>query len=204
MAYSYRSYQSPTSIWVIIVLNLVLFMATMLFPELTRFLWLQPASFFSAPWTILTSMFAHSGFGHIFANMLTLFFFGTYLSRLVGEKRFLVVYFCGGILGGVFVILLAILGYLFSIHWLGSPLVPVVGASGAIYALGGALTVLMPRLRVFIFPLPVPLPLWAVVIGGFVILSFMPGIAWQAHLGGLVFGLLAGFFFRRKKGYPVY
>lgn len=73
----------------------------------------------------------------------------------------------------------------------------VVGASGAIYAVSGALTVMRPNLRVFIFPIPVPIPLWVAVIGGLLIIS--PGVAWQAHLGGLVFGLIAGYFFRRKE-----
>jgi membrane associated rhomboid family serine protease len=58
-----------------------------------------------------------------------------------------------------------------------------------------------PRLRVFIFPIPAPLPLWAAVIGGFLILSFFPGVAWQAHLGGLVLGLAAGYFFRKRERY---
>jgi len=60
---------------------------------------------------------------------------------------------------------------------------------------------MMPRLRVFIFPIPVPLPLWVAVIGGFVILSFLPYIAWQAHLGGLLFGLGAGYLFKQGRRY---
>ena len=79
-----------------------------------------------------------------------------------------------------------------------------VGASGAIFALGGALAVMRPRLKVFVFPVPVPVPLWAAVIGGFFIISLLPGIAWQAHLGGLVFGLIAGYFFRRRERYLSY
>ena len=192
MVYSYRRYQSSTAIWVLIVLNLLLFVLSIPFPGLIYLMGLQPASFLSAPWTIVTTMFMHSGFGHIFANMLTLFFFGAFLTRLIEEKRFLIVYFLGGIVGSL------------SFVWLAPPYSVAVGASGAIYAVGGVLTVLMPRLRVFVFPIPVPLPLWAVVIGGFVIVSFVPGIAWQAHLGGLVFGLLAGLYFRRRRRYPVY
>jgi membrane associated rhomboid family serine protease len=62
------------------------------------------------------------------------------------------------------------------------------------------LVVLMPRLRVLLYFI-VPLPLWVVVIVFFIIFSFLPGIAWQAHLGGLVFGLIAGYFFRRRARY---
>ena len=80
--------------------------------------------------------------------------------------------------------------------------ISVVGASGAIFALGGALALLTPRLRVFVFPIPVPMPLWVAVIGGFVIISFAPGIAWQGHLGGLVTGLLAGLVLRRRVRTP--
>jgi len=193
---AYRSYQGfrLTPIWVIIGLNLLLFIATLIAPVLIRLLGLQPGDFPDRSWTILTSMFMHSGFGHILANMLTLFFFGRFLSRLVGDGRFLIVYFGGGILGSILFILLA------------PPFSVAVGASGAVFALGGALTVLVPRLRVFIFPIPVPIPLWVAVIGGFVILSFaslsfLPFIAWQAHLGGLIVGLVAGYFFRRSRRY---
>ena len=78
------------------------------------------------------------------------------------------------------------------------PISLAIGASGAVFAIGGALTVLRPSIKVFIFPIPAPLPLWVAVIGGFVILSFMPNIAWEAHLGGLLFGLGVGYFFKKK------
>ena len=84
---------------------------------------------------------------------------------------------------------------------LGEPLSVAVGASGAIFALGGALAVMRPKLRVVIFPIPVPLPLWIAVIGGFIILSLLPFVAWQAHLGGLIIGFIAGYIFRRKERY---
>jgi len=168
---------------------LLLFIATWIVPGLIFLLGLQPASFLDRPWAIVTNLFMHAGLWHILANMLTLYFFGTYLSRLIGESKFLIVYFGGGILGNVLFILLA------------PPLSVAVGASGAVFALGGVLTVMRPKLRVFIFPIPVPLPLWTAVIGGFIILSFMPYIAWQAHLGGLIVGLIAGYFFRKKERY---
>jgi len=190
----YRSYQNfkMTPIWVLIAINLLLFIATLIVPQLILLLGLQPSSLLSRPWTVVTNLFVHGGLWHIMANMLTLYFFGAYLYRLVGKSRFLIVYFCGGILGNILFILLAL------------PFSIAVGASGAIFALGGALAVIRPKLRVFVFPIPLPIPLWLAVIGGFLIISFLPGIAWQAHLGGLVFGLVAGYFFRKREHLSFY
>jgi len=182
---SYRGY-SLTPIWVIMTISLAVFLAIIINHQVILFLGFQAAGFLERPWTIVTNLFTHSGLWHLLANMLTLYFFGSYLIRLIGTRNFLIIYFLGGILGNVFFMLLA------------SPFSIAIGASGAIFALGGVLTILTPRLRVFVFPIPVPLPLWAAIIGGFLILSFFPGIAWQGHLGGLVFGLMAGLFLRRR------
>jgi membrane associated rhomboid family serine protease len=187
MRYRSLSADKLTHIWVIMIINLLVFISTLVYGKLVYLFGLQPATFLAQPWTIITSMFTHAGVWHILVNMLTLYFYGSFLSQLIGARKFLIIYFCGGILGNIFYLLLA--PNIFSI---------AIGASGAIFALGGALAVLTPRLRVYMFPIPVPMPLWAAIIGGFVILSIVPGIAWQAHLGGLVFGLIAGYYFRRK------
>ncbi|MBI2287697.1 MAG: rhomboid family intramembrane serine protease [Chloroflexi bacterium] len=189
----YRSYRDFDlgPIGFLIVANLIVFLATSVRPQLIRLLGLQPASFLEMPWTMLTNLFVHAGMWHIFTNMLTLYFFGSYLISLVGEKRFFIIYFLGGIAGNIVYLLLA------------SPFSIAVGASGAVFAVAGALTVMKPRLPVFIFPIPVPIHLWVAVIGGFVLLSFSPLVAWQAHLGGLVFGLITGYFAQRK-GYRFY
>ncbi|MDP2729744.1 MAG: rhomboid family intramembrane serine protease [Dehalococcoidales bacterium] len=175
----------------LIVVNLLLWLATSIRPDLFLNLFgLSWRSFLAQPWTIVTSMFIHAplpSIGHILANMLTLYFFGSYLARLVGERNFLIVYFLGGLLGNIFFLLMAPHSYL------------AIGASGAIFAVAGALTVLRPKSTVFIFPIPVPVPLWIAVIGGFLLLSFFPGVAWQAHFGGLVLGLMAGYIFRRRR-----
>jgi len=188
-AMRYRRYQrfNLNPIWIIIAINSFMFVATSVSPRLTSLLGLMPAIFLSQTWTIVTSLFIHSGLWHLLANMMTLYFFGSYFPRLVGDSKFLVVYFSGGILGNILYILL------------GEPLSIAVGASGAIFALGGALAMMRPKLRVFIFPIPIPLPLSIAVIGGFIILSFVPFVAWQAHLGGLIVGLISGYIFRRKE-----
>ncbi len=187
----YRTYRGPklTPLWVIIGVNILLYFATFIAPQLRLFFGLMPALFLDRPWTILTSMFIHAGLWHVMANMFTLFFFGQNIISLVGENRFFAVYFGGGILGGILYVLLA------------SPFSIAVGASGAVFAIGGALAMLRPRTKVIIFPIPAPIPLWAAIVGGFLILSFFPGIAWQAHLGGMIVGLIAGYIFRRRERY---
>ncbi len=191
MAYkvTFRNYRgfSLGPIGFLIVTNLILYIATSINPHLIDLFGLYPAGFLVRPWTIVTNLFIHIDIWHILANMLTLYFFGSYLIRLIGERNFLIIYFVGGILGNI---LYMLLGPSFSV---------AVGASGAVFAVGGALTVMRPKLRVFIIPIPVPLPLWVAVIGGFLVISFFPHVAWQAHLGGLVFGLATAYFFRRRE-----
>jgi membrane associated rhomboid family serine protease len=123
--------------------------------------------------------------------MLALYFFGEFLYQIVGERKFFLIYFLGGICGGLFFVLFA--------YALGPGLqfVPAVGASGAVYALGGALAVLRPNARVMIFPFPVPIPLWLAVVIGLLLVA--QGVAWQAHLGGALFGALMGLMFLRQK-----
>jgi len=124
--------------------------------------------------------------------MITLYFFGTYLSTLVGERYFLITYFIGGLLGNAFLLIYELYAPG------GDPYVIGIGASGAIFAVGGALAVLRPMTRVYLF-FVIPLPLWVGVIGGFLIMSLIPNVSWQAHLGGLVLGLIAGYFFRERQ-----
>lgn len=195
MSYSYGRYQGfrmDLILW-LITINLLVFIGANLAAimgrvSLVSLLGVQRASLSSQPWTIVTAMFLHVSFWHILANMLTLHFFGRYLVQLVGSRKFLWVYLIGGVMGNIFFVVIA------------SPFATAIGASGAIFAAGGALAVLRPKTPVFIFPIPAPIPLIGAVIGGFIILSFFPGIAWEAHLGGLVVGLIAGYFFRRSEG----
>ena len=182
------------AVWFLIGINLILFVATTFNDDLFWRLGLQPGDVSEEPWTIVTSMFIHDGFFHIFGNMITLYFFGTYLCALVGDGKFLITYFLGGLLGNALCILYALYA-----PWVDSnfaPYVTYIGASGAVFAVGGALAVLRPNAKVIIFPIPAPLPLWIAVIGGFLIISLFPNVAWQAHLGGLVLGLIAGLIFR--------
>ena len=192
-----REYRTPnpTGVLIVIFVNVLVFIATSLKSDLIYDLHLVPATFTSEPWTIVTSLFVHADLYHILGNMVTLYFFGTYLTMLVGETKFLATYLLGGLLGNVFYILYALYA-----PW-GDSYIGVVGASGAVFAIGGALAVLRPNLKVLVFFI-IPMPLWAAVIGGFLLLTLISAglnIAWEAHLGGLVLGLIAGFLFRNNK-----
>jgi len=197
---SYRRSDNIVPVLVIIILCFVAYIATiaagMMGHDLIQLLGLQTATFLQHPWTIVTNLFMHGNIWHILFNMITLYFFGTFLIRLVGTRDFLLIYFLGGIAGNLVFMLFAYFNILTSVFSI------VIGASGAIFALGGALAVLTPKLRVFVFPIPVPMPLWVAVIGGFVLMIFVGGVAWQGHLGGLVFGLLAGLVLRRSVHTP--
>jgi|TARA_B100002003_G_C14086073_1_gene522440 membrane associated rhomboid family serine protease len=148
-------------------------------------------------WTFVTSMFMHGNLTHLFVNMLSLMFIGNFVEKLIGKNRFLWLYFGGGIFAGVFFVLIALAT--------GNDLnVYAVGASGAIFALGGLLAVLTPRLPVLVFFI-IPMPMWAAM--GFLMLglwlisaSFGLPIGNIAHLGGLVVGLGYGFYLKNK--YP--
>jgi len=184
-----RTYRSANLnvLWFLIALNVLIFIITLLRPEETiYFLGLTPALLPKQPWTIISSMFVHGSFWHILFNMISLYFLGSFFLRAAGEKSFLAVFFLGGLAGNILFILLA------------NPLSTGIGASGAIFALGGALAAMVPRVPVFIFFIPVPVPLWVAILI-FFFLSFLPGIAWQAHLGGLLLGLVAGFIFKRRR-----
>jgi len=175
-------------LWFLIALNVVIFVITAVRPqELIGLFGLTPVLLPQQPWTIITSMFVHGGWGHILFNMIALYFLGSFLIRAAGERSFLAVFFLGGLAGNALFILLA------------NPFSTGIGASGGIFALAGALAVIVPRVPVFIFPIPIPMPLWIAVII-LIALSFLfSGIAWQAHLGGLVLGLVAGLILRKRR-----
>ena len=182
-----------TPLWVLIGVNVLVFIATSISSgsflavsnQIANQVGVSSATIASQPWTIVSAMFIHDGIFHILFNMLTLYFFGMYVLALVGEARFFLVYFIGGIVGNALFMLLA-------------PGQIAVGASGAIFALGGVLAVLVPRLKVMIFPIPVPVDLWISILISFFVLIVLTGVAWQAHLGGLLTGLAAGYIFKRQ------
>ncbi len=133
------------------------------------------------PWRMLTAMFAHGSILHLLFNMFTLFVFGSALERLLGRGRYLALYLISGFGGSVAVTLLT------------SPLQPVVGASGAIFGLMGAYFIINRHLGGNSVQLLVLVALNLAY--GFLV----PGISWQAHVGGLVAGALVALIYVRTR-----
>lgn len=146
----------------------------------------------SRPWTLVTSIFAHGGFFHLFINGILLFFLGPVLERRVGRKKFVLLFLGSGIVAGI--------AQLLSM----SSNIVVLGASGGIFGVLGTLTVLSPRLPILLFFF-VPMQLWMLTLGYGLIeafLAFSGGggpIAHMAHFTGLVVGLVYGYKLRRER-----
>jgi membrane associated rhomboid family serine protease len=183
------NFRNLNPIMIIMAINVIVFVAVRISPDLLGYLgvWGRPL-FSQRPWGLITSIFTHYDLFHLFANMFTLYFFGNSVLSIIGIKKFSLLYLVGGMVGSAFFVLL-------------EPYSLAIGASGAVFALGGALAILAPNVKVIVFPIPAKMPLWIAVIGGFVILSFVSGVAWQAHAGGLLTGLAAGLLFKRENRY---
>lgn len=154
--------------------------------------------------TIYSSMFLHGGWFHIINNMWVLFIFGDNVEARMGSLKYLVFYLLGGTAAG-----------LLQTYVLPSSQVPMIGASGAVAGVLGAYLVLFPRSRVaslvpilFIFTI-IEIPAFIYLLFWFVSqlysgwLSFQgvggSGIAWWAHIGGFLFGLVMSFVFARRQ-----
>ena len=159
-------------------------------------------------WTLLTSMFLHGGFFHIIGNMLYLWIFGDNVEDAFGHFWFFVVYLLTGVVGSLLQIML-----------MPSSTIATIGASGAISGVMGAYFVLFPRARVltlipiFFFirliylPAPLLLGFWILfqILSG---CSSVPGtgggVAYFAHIGGFVSGIILGLVVRNRVRRPWY
>ncbi len=185
---------APVVTYVLIGLCVLVYLAQWLTGQALTSAWvLDPTRIRVEPWRVLTSAFLHSPSTilHLLFNMYALFIFGPTLERFLGRARYLALYLVGAIGGSVGVVLvyqLAVATDGASAHWLGSLLQPAaaLGASGAIFALMGALLVLHRAIGL------APVQLIAVVAINLAFSFFVSGIAWEAHLGGLGAGALIG------------
>ena len=167
---------------------------------------------------LVTYMFMHANFQHIFFNMFAVWMFGRTLEHVLGAKRFLSYYMVCGIGAGLVQELVQYIQYAMELsHYdnvdTGLSIIPMaeflnmmttVGASGAVYGILLAFGMLFPETRMFVFPLPFPIKAKFFVIGYAVIELFSgfgssgDGIAHFAHLGGMIFGFLLIMYWRKK------
>ena len=159
-------------------------------------------------WTLITSMFLHGGFFHIIGNMLYLWIFGDNVEDAFGHLWFFIVYLFTGVVGSLLQIML-----------MPTSTIATIGASGAISGVMGAYFVLFPRARVltlipiffFIRLIYLPAPL---LLGFWILLQILygcssvpgtgGGVAYFAHIGGFVSGLILGLLVRNRVRRPWY
>lgn len=172
---------TPTIGW-LIGINVALFLGQSFFAPLTELLGLVPGQVWPyRVYTLFTYAFLHGGVGHLFFNMLTLYFFGGDLDLFLGRKRFLILYTGSLLTGGLAAALL-----------LKGPII-VIGASGALYGLLAAYALYFPETEVLLW-FVVPMKIWVLVVIWVGISLFYSvvgsggGIAHLAHLGGALFG----------------
>jgi membrane associated rhomboid family serine protease len=136
-----------------------------------------PKTVLFRPWTIITVNFVHANFLHILFNMYSLFIIGAPLERFLGRIRYLALFLVTGI------------GAVVAVDFFANE--EVVGASGAIFGILGALVVLSRRMGLR------SAQLYVVIVLNLAIGYFVPQIAWQAHVGGLIVGVALGFIMLR-------
>lgn len=170
--------------WVkrLLIINAAVFVATLALPWLIGYLAFQPSAILFRPWTLLTYMFTHGGFWHVFFNLLALFFFGPPIEDRWGSNEFIKYYLICGLGAAAF-------SFLFAFHS------PVVGASGAVYGVMLAFAMLWPNVPIYIWGIFPVKAKWLVV--ALAALSFISalggssdGVAHFAHLGGFAAGFL--------------
>ncbi len=183
----------------LLIANVVVFLLQMVLPDAVTtpmLLWpigsgemVQGGGFM--PWQLVTAGFMHANIGHIFFNMFALWMFGSPLEAVWGQKRF-TTYYLVSLIGAN--VLQVIVGTLL-LHQGQFP-APVLGASGAVFALLLGYGMLFPEHRMIIFPIPMEIKAKTlVIIYGAMELFFaytgrQPGVAHFVHLGGMLFGWL--------------
>ena len=166
----------------ILLACIVVFFISIILPAFVyNYLALNPDYVMQRPWTLITHMFVHADFNHLFWNMLFLFFFGMELERRVGEKKFLQIYILSGIV--------AALGQMMISS--GS----MVGASGALFGVMGCLAIIAPEIRIllfFVIPVSIRGAVVLFALIDFLTLGSADNIAHMAHIVGLLVGLAYG------------
>jgi membrane associated rhomboid family serine protease len=193
------------TLWIIIANVIMFFLVNILIyinQDFIKYFALQPDAIMKGQylWTLITSIFTHVEFWHIFVNMVSLAFLGAFTEKLIGRKRYFWLYMAAGIIANIFFILLSAffgntaVGQAF----FGTPDLFAVGASGAIFGIAGLLTILIPKMKVLVF-FVIPMRMWMAMVFFLVFFWFLSAYAGlpignSAHFGGFVTGLMYGIY----------
>jgi membrane associated rhomboid family serine protease len=203
----------PVMTLILIAVNVLCFLYEMALPIYLRDRLIEQYGLIPdrlAPITFITSMFLHGGWLHLIGNMWFLWVFGSHIEDAMGAPKFLFFYLLSGVASAA--VQFAVL--------LGSP-VPTIGASGAIAGVMGAFLILYPRVRVvtlvfiviFVTTINIPaafmLLYWFLLqlvsgVGYLSMVSQGQGIAWFAHVGGFLAGVLLVRLFRQDRPRLIY
>ena len=197
--------------YILIIVNIIIFIITIFFENEIIFgigdypgLGFRPIylslDYFPQLYTLFTSMFIHGGFAHIFGNMFVFFFVGTALEERIGLKKFMIIYLLAGVCGAITQALLNLNSF-----------TPMIGASGAIFGVMGALAYAFPRDEV-VMPVGIGIMFLTRIKVIYAVLFFAAIetlVVWLdvkdttahfAHLGGLLGGfILAAILIKKAK-----
>ena len=201
----------------LIIINVIIFIATLINENfmIGTFALFYPTSPYFHWWQVVTHMFMHGGFWHIFFNMYTLLIFGCVVERIIGSKKFLLFYFICGL--GAVALHLGVEYLQMQSYMNGAALgnataleqisaikgTPTVGASGAIYGVLMGYAMLFPDSKMTLLFPPVTLSAkWMVVAFAAIelvtgVTGWASGIAHFAHLGGMLIGWLMILWWRK-------
>src|SRR5215213_5370629 len=194
VAYSFGPGALTPAIKLLIIANVVAYLASLVVPALIIKFAIVPAAVFEqlAVWQVVSYMFLHGSIGHLLINMLSLWMFGTELERMWGTRFFTKYYFITGIGAGLTTLLwsLSPLPFADEIYYSA-----MIGASGAVYGVLRAYALALPHRPLYMyFVFPIPAKYFVMIIGAITFLSSVgsggSGVAHTAHLGGLAVGYL--------------
>lgn len=184
--------------FVFLAIYILLFLLSLADPDtFVQLFAFNPKLFLYYPWTIITSLFLHVNFAHLFFNSITLLFFGLYFEQLYGKKHFLILYIFAGLVGNLFFLLLNLDKFVYGL-----------GASGSLFGIMAALAIKKPYDQVIMFPIIIPIPmilaLFVWIIINFLGIIFPYGnIGYSAHLGGILAGLLYSKYLSEEEIYSI-
>lgn len=193
----------------LLIINILAYIATHLTGEfgqewLIRLAVFFPASDYFRPYQVITYMFMHGGFTHIFFNMFALYMFGTPVEMAWGPKKFLFFYLFTGL--GALVLQFIVQYIEISQGWVSAESIdiPMRGASGAVFGILAAYGMQFPNsiIQLIIPPVRMKAKYFVLIYAGLEVFlgvgNFMPGVAHFAHVGGALFGFLLIMYWRSR------